>query len=231
MVDAGNKASGHLYRVSALSFRSKLRDVSHILAGWRLLPNRFRNDILRRSGWSIGSGSNVHWGVLPVTRKVTIGEGCAVSHHAFFDGGGSVVIEDSVRIGTFVKILTTTHPIQPREKRREPGIDENLQTRVGFGSWLGANVTLLPGITVGRGCVIGAGAVVAKDTEPNGLYVGNPARRVRDLPVEEALTEPPSAAPAQTAGSDLPEPVTAERERVMAHVDLDHDHWATERLA
>jgi acetyltransferase-like isoleucine patch superfamily enzyme len=46
--------------------------------------------------------------------------------------------------------------------------------------WLGANVTIVPGVSVADGCVIGAGAVVTKDTQPMGVYMGVPARRVRD---------------------------------------------------
>lgn len=49
------------------------------------------------------------------------------------------------------------------------------------GCWLGGNVTVLPGVTIGRGCVIAAGAVVTKSCDPNGLYAGVPARRIRDL--------------------------------------------------
>lgn len=47
--------------------------------------------------------------------------------------------------------------------------------------WIGANVTILPGVTVRHHCVIGAGSVVTKDTEPYGIYAGVPARRIRDL--------------------------------------------------
>jgi acetyltransferase-like isoleucine patch superfamily enzyme len=53
--------------------------------------------------------------------------------------------------------------------------------RIGNGCWIGAGVTILPGVTIGEGCVIGAGSVVTRSTEANGLYVGMPARRVREL--------------------------------------------------
>lgn len=52
---------------------------------------------------------------------------------------------------------------------------------VGKGCWIGANAIILPGVTIGDGCIIGAGAVVNKDCAPNGLYVGVPTKRVRDL--------------------------------------------------
>ncbi len=52
---------------------------------------------------------------------------------------------------------------------------------IGDYSWIGLGVTILPGVHIGRGCVIGAGSLVTKDTEENSLYVGSPARKVRDL--------------------------------------------------
>lgn len=52
------------------------------------------------------------------------------------------------------------------------------------GCWVGLGAIILPGVTVREGCVIGAGAVVVHSTLPNGLYVGNPAKRVKDLPTE-----------------------------------------------
>ncbi|WP_372495087.1 acyltransferase [Nocardioides pinisoli] len=50
------------------------------------------------------------------------------------------------------------------------------------GAWIGAAVTVLPGVTIGPGCVVAAGSVVTADCQANGLYAGVPARRIRDLP-------------------------------------------------
>jgi len=52
---------------------------------------------------------------------------------------------------------------------------------VGNGCWIGARVMVMPGVSVGDGCVVAAGAIVTKDCEPHGLYAGVPAQRVRDL--------------------------------------------------
>lgn len=57
----------------------------------------------------------------------------------------------------------------------------SMPIKIGGGCWIGARAVILPGVTVGNGCIIGAGAVVAKDCEPDGMYAGVPAKRVRDL--------------------------------------------------
>jgi acetyltransferase-like isoleucine patch superfamily enzyme len=46
--------------------------------------------------------------------------------------------------------------------------------------WIGMGVCILPGVTIGEGCIVGAGAIVAKDLEPWSLAVGNPARAIRN---------------------------------------------------
>ncbi|MEZ0284130.1 MAG: acyltransferase, partial [Thermoleophilia bacterium] len=51
---------------------------------------------------------------------------------------------------------------------------------VGADCWIGMGVCVLPGVTIGEGCVVGAGAVVPKDLEPYSIAVGNPARAIRD---------------------------------------------------
>jgi len=53
------------------------------------------------------------------------------------------------------------------------------EVRIGDRCWLGARAMILPGVTVGEGTIIGAGAVVNKDCEPGAVYAGVPARRVR----------------------------------------------------
>lgn len=163
---------------------TKFQEALEIVLASRLCPNGLRGKLLRRSGWVIGEGSVIRWGVDFTARKVVIGKDSFVGRHGLFDGGGTITIEDNVRIGPLVRILSTTHPIENKVPRRVFGIDHDLDTRIGYGCWLGAAVMVMPGVTIAPGCVIAAGAVVAKDTQPNGLYAGVPAKRIRELLVE-----------------------------------------------
>jgi acetyltransferase-like isoleucine patch superfamily enzyme len=116
---------------------------------------------------------------------VTIGEGSFLNRDVFVDGVG-VRLGRNVYVGPRAMIVTAKHSIGGRALRAAPGAPEEVQ--VGDGCWIGAGAIILPGVTVGAGCVIAAGAVVTRDCEPDGLYAGVPARRLRDLPVDEGLS-------------------------------------------
>jgi maltose O-acetyltransferase len=77
---------------------------------------------------------------------------------------------------------TSTHEIGSRERRGGKSI--SIPIKVGNGCWIGARSMILPGVTIGDGCIIAAGSVVTKDCEPNGLYAGTPAKRIKDLPLD-----------------------------------------------
>jgi acetyltransferase-like isoleucine patch superfamily enzyme len=80
-------------------------------------------------------------------------------------------------VGTLV--LTSTHAIGPHHARL--GDWRYLPVTIGAGCWIAARSVIMPGVTIGDGCIVAAGAVVLEDCEPDGLYAGVPARRIRDL--------------------------------------------------
>lgn len=115
--------------------------------------------------------------------NTSVGEGTFINQGSYFDSTAPVVIGKSVGIGPRCTFLTGSHQIGPANARIEGGAN-HAAILVEDGCWIGGNVTILPGVTVGKGCVVAAGAVVTQDCEPNGLYAGVPARRIRDLPVD-----------------------------------------------
>ena len=74
---------------------------------------------------------------------------------------------------------TAGHPLEAVE--RNLGLEYAKPIRVGNNVWFGANVTVVPGVTIGDNCVIGAGSVVVKDIPDNSLAVGNPCRVIRTI--------------------------------------------------
>lgn len=75
--------------------------------------------------------------------------------------------------------MNSTHQIE--EKNRRAGQKLALPIYIGEGTWIGANVIILPGVSIGKGCVIGAGSVVVSDVEDNSIYAGVPAKKLRQL--------------------------------------------------
>ena len=82
-------------------------------------------------------------------------------------------------IGPNTTITTATHPITPKGRRDH--LAQGKEIRIGNDVWLGANVTVLPGVTIGNNVVIGAGAVVNKDIPDNSLAVGVPAKVIKEI--------------------------------------------------
>ena len=78
-----------------------------------------------------------------------------------------------------VTFITSTHEIADRIRRAGKPISEEIT--VGDGTWIGANVTILPGVNIGSGVIIAAGSVVVHDCEDNSIYAGNPAKLIKKL--------------------------------------------------
>jgi acetyltransferase-like isoleucine patch superfamily enzyme len=110
-----------------------------------------------------------HDGYCLIGRKVWIGP------QAFFDAR-ALIIEDNVGIGPGTKILGSSHSGIPKDI---PVIQTDLvikPVRICRGSDIGVNAVILPGVTVGEGAIIGAGAVVTKDVKPKTVVAGVPAK-------------------------------------------------------
>jgi galactoside O-acetyltransferase len=92
---------------------------------------------------------------------------------------GHIYIGDHVMIGPNVMIATANHPINPElgakgyQYTRDVHIEENV--------WIGGNVSIVPGVTIGKNSVIGAGSVVTKDIPENCIAAGNPCHVIREI--------------------------------------------------
>lgn len=112
--------------------------------------------------------------------KIRIGPGSVVGCGVELDGRGHIDIGENVNISSDAMLWTMQHDHRAPNFAANPA-KVTLEKYV----WLGPRVIVLPGVTVREGCVVGAGAVVTKTTEPYGIYAGIPASRVgeraRDL--------------------------------------------------
>ena len=113
---------------------------------------------------SFGSGAQIH-----AANNVGIGQGCS------FGGGAAVYLGAYLTMGPGCTFITGGHGVKSRRPLREqPNYHKPI--RIGEDVFLGAQVLLLPGVTVGDGAIVGAGSVVSKDVEPYTIVAGNPIR-------------------------------------------------------
>jgi UDP-2-acetamido-3-amino-2,3-dideoxy-glucuronate N-acetyltransferase len=138
-------------------------------------------------GVAVGKRTRI-WAFAHVLKGVTLGEDCNVCDHTFIEGRvrignrvtikcgvslwDGVVVEDDVFIGPNVVF---TNDKRPRSRKRPPEYPETVLKQ---GCSLGANATILPGLTVGRWAMVGAGAVVTRDVPDFALVIGTPAKRI-----------------------------------------------------
>ncbi|MCH4091336.1 acyltransferase [Acetobacter sp.] len=150
--------------------------------GSELVPAFLRIRLLNALGASLDPSACIWPGCRMRSTRLEMGRESFINVGFFFDGTARLKIGSHVRIGQFFSAVTGTHEIGPAEQRCT--IEAVLgDVVIEDGCWIGVNVTVLPGVTIAKGCVIGAGSLVTASTEPNGVYVGSPARRIRDLPL------------------------------------------------
>ncbi len=128
-----------------------------------------------RSGASIGANCILGFGVY-VDAGVHIGDNCKLQNRVSVYHG--VTIEDGVFVGPHVAFTNDKHP---RAIRADGSLSTDddwtvSPTLVRSGASIGAAAVILPGVTLGRWCLVGAGAVVSRDVPDHGLVTGNPAR-------------------------------------------------------
>ncbi|MEM7127646.1 MAG: acyltransferase [Chloroflexota bacterium] len=160
-----------------------------------LLPTyaggRIRTYLFRLAGFHVGMGT-VIWGTLnlaglgPVSNRLRVGKDCWINTDCFFELADDVIIGDRVSIGQQVMILTNSHSIGNEERRA--GTLRAQHVKVEDGAWLSTRCTVLPGVTVGKGAVVAAGAVVTRSVPPHVLIGGVPARVIRELSPDSELS-------------------------------------------
>ncbi len=110
---------------------------------------------------------------------VTIGDRCLIGRQSSIVGHFEIVIGDDVYFGPNVYVTDQNHSVSdPATPIGRQSAGEK-PVSIGDGSWLGANVVVLPGVTIGRHVAVGAGAIVTSDLPDRAIAVGNPARVLR----------------------------------------------------
>jgi maltose O-acetyltransferase len=119
--------------------------------------------------------------------NVSIGRNTYINLNCILIDGNSITIGDGVMLSPGVRLLTTEHPASKAPRIEEVDGAVRCYSRaspihIEDHAWLGAGVTVLPGVTIGRHSVIGAGSIVTKSIPVGVLAVGSPCKVLRELP-------------------------------------------------
>lgn len=135
---------------------------------------------LNLAGAKIGHNVHIYPGVRFFTPKgLTIGDNVSISSYVVVTTAGGVTIGQNVLIGYGAKILSANHKI-PEERGTIFGAGHDIApVNIEDGVWIGANAVILPGVRVGTGAVVAAGAIVTKNVAPYTIVGGVPAKLIR----------------------------------------------------
>ena len=148
------------------------------IASLEILPSKIRIMILNVCGAKIMASR-----ILPkcyfAGSKLQIGKGTTVNFYNKFDSEyATIIVGENVGIGMNNLFLTTSHKIGGGQDKRV-GDTIHASIVIEDNSWLGSNIVVCPGVTIGKGCVIASGSVVIENCLPNGFYAGVPAKLKR----------------------------------------------------
>jgi len=111
--------------------------------------------------------------------NIEIGENFYSNHNLVILDPAKVIFGDNVFIGPNCGFYTAGHPIDYKERNK--GLEYAKPIVVGNNVWFGGNVTVLPDVTIGNNCIIGAGSVVTKNIEDDSIAVGNPCKIIKKV--------------------------------------------------
>lgn len=155
----------------------------------------YRPEVLDRNAKNvtIGEGTTILTGsriqLYPVGEeipKIVFGRKCYIGYHNTFLAAADIIIGDEVLMASNILISSENHSTDPESPI--PYMDQPLRAKpvhIGDGTWLGERVMVMPGVTIGKKCVIGGGSVVTKDIPDFCIAVGSPARVVKAYDFEK----------------------------------------------
>lgn len=127
-------------------------------------------------------------------KNIRVGRNVFINHACEFMDRGGITIEDDVLIGPKVNLVTISHPLAPATRRSTTCAPIVIRK----GAWLGAAVSVMPGVTIGENAVVAANAVVTRDVPDNAVVAGAPARIIKHLGPDRCEPSDPFTAPSRS---------------------------------
>jgi maltose O-acetyltransferase len=173
--------AGERYNIFDPDLEERRRRVKGLLRRFNLAEAEIdRRAILEQLLGRIGSESIVEQPFFcSYGQNIRLGDRVFLNSSCTIIDNNEVRIGDRVSAGPLVQIYTAAHPLQAED--RFQGWEVAKPVVIEADVWLGGGAIVLPGVTIGRGAVVGAGAVVPRDVPPNVVVAGNPARVIREI--------------------------------------------------
>lgn len=152
--------------------------VNKVLVGPRPWSFKYKRNLLRNIGYSIGDGTKIV-GPIINTGNLIIGNNCWIGANLVIHGNGTVRIGDNCDIAPDVTFLTGGHVIGDATRRAGEGETYNIS--LGSGVWIGAKSTIARSVSIGDSSVIATCTCCIKDVPENSLVGGVPAKIIRKL--------------------------------------------------
>ncbi|WP_394866658.1 acyltransferase [Paraclostridium bifermentans] len=114
-------------------------------------------------------------------QNIKIEDNVFIGRQSYIDAKGGLLIKEGTMIGPRVFMITSNHVYNHNDLKSIPYENNNLMKPITINEnvWIGANVTILPGVNIGEGAVVSMGSVVTKDVEPMAVVGGNPAKTLK----------------------------------------------------
>lgn len=158
-----------------------LLKIRHLITGG---SNKIFSSLVKR--YFSRCGKNVHFSPLNSDfsyKTISIGNDVYIGPYAIFSAEKGLTIGNKVTFGPHVTIMAGNHNFKVIGSyifdNHEKNEDDDLPVVICDDTWIGCNVVILKGVTIGRGAIIGAGSIVTKDVPPYAIVGGNPAKIIR----------------------------------------------------
>jgi acetyltransferase-like isoleucine patch superfamily enzyme len=136
--------------------------------------------------------------------NVKVGSGAFINHNCTIIDTCTVTIGARTLFGPNVSLYSGTHPLDPLARNGTKGPELGKEIHIGEDVWIGGNAIILPGVRLGRGCVVGAGSVVTKDVPDFCVVAGNPARLLKKIETTMDLEHPSNKPVGGSYGAEEP---------------------------
>lgn len=180
--------NGYIYSAKDEAIFNIVKDTVHYVEILNKLSNseiQRRRDFLRTFVAKLDEGAMINSPFyMEFANHLEMGVNSFINYDCIMLNNAMVKLGDNVLVGPKVSFYTAMHPIDA--KQREQWLVYAKPITVEDNVWIGGSATILGGVTIGKNAIVGAGAVVTKDVEPNTIVVGNPARVLRKITAEDS---------------------------------------------